>query len=73
MTPPANAIAWVSEQLDPIAIYLELSLENPFRRAIEYLLWGGGEVGVMVYEILVRYWHSTPEDDVRPLILLVSR
>lgn len=68
-----NTIAWVSEQLDPIGIYLELSLENPFSQALKHLLWGGGEVGVMVYEILVRYWHSTPEDDVRPLIFLISR
>jgi len=68
-----NTIAWVSEQLDPIGLYLELSLENPFTQALKHLLWGGGEVGVMVYEILVRYWHSTPEDDVRPLIFLISR
>lgn len=30
-------------------------------------------MGVMVYQILVRYWHSTAEDDVRPDIYLVSR
>ena len=63
----------MSEALDPIAIYLELSLKTPLRQAIEHLLWGGGEVGILVYEILVRYWHSTPEDDERPLIFLVSR
>lgn len=68
-----NTLAWVSEALDPIAIYLELSLKTPLRQAIEHLLWGGGEVGILVYEILVRYWHSTPEDDERPLIFLVSR
>lgn len=68
-----NTLAWVSEALDPIAIYLELSLKSQFQQAIEHLLWGGGEVGVLVYEILVRYWHSTPEDDERPLIFLVSR
>lgn len=69
----ANNIAWVSEQLDPIAIYLDLSLENPFRQSLKYLLWGEGEIGVMVHEVLVRHWHSTPEDDVRPTIFLVSR
>jgi hypothetical protein len=26
----------------------------------------------MVYTILLRYWESTPEDDVRPLIFLMS-
>ena len=68
----ANTIAWVSEQLDPIALFLELSQRNPFSQALQYLLWGEGEIGVLVYQILVRYWHSTPEDDVRPLIFLVS-
>ncbi|HEX2568156.1 MAG TPA: hypothetical protein VH877_01275 [Polyangia bacterium] len=68
----ANTIAWVSEQLDPIALYLELSLRNPLGQALEYLLWGEGETGILVYQILVRYWISTPENDVRPLIFLVS-
>jgi hypothetical protein len=68
----ANTIAWASEQLDPIALFLELSQRNPFTQAFRYLLWGEGEIGVLVYQILVRYWHSTPEDDVRPLIFLVS-
>jgi hypothetical protein len=26
----------------------------------------------MVYTILLRYWELTPEDDVRPLIFLMS-
>jgi len=68
----ANTIAWISEQLDPIALYLGLSLENPFTQAFKYLLWGEGETGILVYEILVRYWHTTEEDDVRPYIFLVS-
>lgn len=68
----ANTIAWVSEQIDPIALYLGLSLENPFTQALKYLIWGEGETGILVYEILVRYWHSTEEDDVRPYIFLVS-
>src|SRR5262249_52784026 len=68
----ANVIAWISEQIDPIAIYLQLSLENPFRQGVKYLLWGEGETGILVYEVLVKYWHATPEDDVRPYIFLVS-
>jgi hypothetical protein len=68
----ANAIAYVSEQLDPIALFLGLTLGNKMTQAIKYLLWGEGEVGVLVYEILVRYWEWTPEDDVRPLIFLMS-
>jgi hypothetical protein len=68
----ANAIAWISEQLDPIAIYLQLSLGNPFRQSLKYLAWGEGETGILVYEVLVKYWYATPEDDVRPYIFLVS-
>jgi hypothetical protein len=69
----ANALAWVSEQLDPIALYLDLSLGNQVTQALKFLRWGEGEIGVMVYQILVSYWRSTPEDDVRPYIFLVSR
>jgi hypothetical protein len=68
----ANSIAWASEQLDPNAIYLGLSLANPTTQALKFLLWGEGEVGVMVYEVLARYWNSTPEDDIRPYIFLIS-
>jgi hypothetical protein len=68
----ANAIAWISEEIDPIAIYLQLSLEHPFRQNLKYILWGEGETGLMVREVLLRYWHFTPEDDIRPLIFLVS-
>lgn len=68
----ANTIAWVSEQLDPIGLYLELSLRSQFEQAISYLLFGEGETGMMVHQILVRHWHSTRENDVRPLIFLVT-
>ncbi|MBI5548228.1 MAG: hypothetical protein HY901_30480 [Deltaproteobacteria bacterium] len=68
----ANTIAYISEQLDPIALFLGLTLSNKMAQSFKYLLWGEGEIGVLVYEILVRYWESTPEDDVRPLIFLMS-
>ena len=41
-------------------------------QAVRYLLFGEGETGLMVYTILLRYWEWTPEDDVRPLIFLMS-
>jgi len=41
-------------------------------QAIRYLLFGEGETGLMVYTILLRYWDWTPEEDVRPLIFLMS-
>ena len=31
-----------------------------------------GETGLMVYAVLLRYWEWTPEEDVRPLIFLMS-
>ena len=33
---------------------------------------GEGELGLMVYQILLRYWEWTPPGDVRPLIFLMS-
>jgi hypothetical protein len=32
----------------------------------------GFETGLMVYAVLLRYWEWTPEEDVRPLIFLMS-
>lgn len=68
----ANTIAWVSECIDPIAIYIGLTRRNLMSQAFRYLLLGEGETGLMVYTILLRYWDWTPEEDVRPLIFLVS-
>ena len=68
----ANTIAYVSELLDPVRLFLGLSRQNLMTQAFRYLLVGEGETGMMVYTILVRYWEWTPEDDVRPLIFLMS-
>ena len=68
----ANTIAYLSELLDPISIFIGLSRQDPMSQALRYLLWGEGETGLMLYTILVRYWEETPEEDVRPLIILMS-
>lgn len=68
----ANTIAYLSEQLDPISIYLGLSRQNLVTQSLRFLLLGEGEIGLMVYTILLRYWEWTPEDDVRPCIYLMS-
>lgn len=68
----ANTIAYVSELLDPISIFLGLTRQNTVSQAFRYLLWGEGETGIRVYEVLLRHWESTPEDDVRPLIFIMS-
>jgi predicted outer membrane lipoprotein len=68
----ANTIAYVSELIDPIALFLGLTRQNSVSQALSYLLWGMGETGILVYEILLRHWEETPEEDVRPLIFLMS-
>ena len=68
----ANTIAYVSEAIDPISIFIGLTRRELMGQAVRYLLFGEGETGLMVYTILLRYWDWTPEEDVRPLIFLMS-
>lgn len=68
----SNTIAYLSELIDPIGIFLGLTRKDLISQALKYLLLGEGETGLMVYTILLRYWEYTPEEDVRPLIFLMS-
>jgi hypothetical protein len=68
----ANTIAYVSEAIDPISIFIGLTRRDLMAQAIRYLLFGEGETGLIVYTILLRYWDWTAEEDVRPLIFLMS-
>jgi hypothetical protein len=68
----ANSIAYISELIDPIGIFLGLTRQNLVTQSLRYLFLGEGETGLMVYTILLSYWEWTPEDDVRPLIFLMS-
>ena len=69
----ANTIAYVSELVDPVSLFLGLTRQNLMTQAARYLVFGEGEVGLMVYKILLRYWSwTTGEEDVRPLIFLMS-
>jgi hypothetical protein len=68
----ANTIAYVSECIDPISIFVGLTRRGLTSQAVRYLLFGEGETGLMVYTILLRYWDWTSEEDVRPLIFLMS-
>ena len=68
----ANSLAYLSELIDPVSIVLQLTRRNLMSQSLDYLLLGEGEVGLSVYSILIRYWEWTPEDDVRPLIFLMS-
>jgi hypothetical protein len=69
----ANTIAYLSELLDPISLFLGLTQQNLMTQSIKYVLWGEGETGLMVYMILLRYWRwTTEEEDVRPNIFLMT-
>jgi hypothetical protein len=68
----ANTIAFVSEHIDPISIFVGLTRRDLMAQAARYLLFGEGETGLMVYAVLLRYWKWTPEEDVRPHIFLMS-
>ena len=68
----ANTIAYLSEMVDPISIFLSLTRKDLTQQAFRFLFFGEGETGLLVYAILLRYWGSTAEDDVRPRIHLLS-
>ena len=68
----ANAIAYLSELLDPISILLGLTTKNLMKQSISYLFWGEGETALVAYTILVRYWEWTKRTSVRPRIFLMS-
>lgn len=68
----ANSIAYLSESIDPISIFLGLTRKNLVTQSLRFLLWGEGETALLVYAILLRFWFMTPEEDVRPLIFLMS-
>lgn len=68
----ANTIAYISELIDPLSIFIGLTRLGLMTQAFRYLFLGEGETGLMVYTILLRYWDWTPEEDVRPLIFLMS-
>jgi hypothetical protein len=68
----ANTIACVSEAIEPISIFIGLTRRSLVAQVVRFLMFGGGEAGLMVYMILLRYWDWTPEEDVRPLIFLMS-
>jgi hypothetical protein len=68
----ANTIAYLSELIQPTSLFLGLTRKNMLGQALSYLVFGEGETGIMVYRILVKYWEWTEDDDVRPLIFLMS-
>ncbi len=68
----ANSVAYISELLDPISLVLGLTRKPLMKQSLEYLIFGEGETGLLVYSILVRYWEQIKRVSGLPLILLVS-
>ncbi|MGC2108245.1 MAG: hypothetical protein WA655_01930 [Candidatus Korobacteraceae bacterium] len=68
----ANSIAYISELLQPRSVVLGLTHRTLMKQSLEYLLFGEGETGLLVYSILIRYWESVKRTVGLPLILLVS-
>jgi hypothetical protein len=68
----ANSIAYISELLRPISMVLGLTRRTLMRQSLEYIFFGEGETGLLVYSILVRYWEATNQFKGQPVILLVS-
>ncbi len=68
----ANAIAYLGQQLQPIAIYLVLSGQNLMRQSFRYFLLGEGETGLMVYTILQHLWEAAKAPQEHPRLFLVS-
>ena len=67
----ANTIAYISELIDPLTVFLELTEQNLMLQSLRYLFWGEGEVGLTVYSILVRYWEWSCQET-RPTLYLMS-
>ena len=68
----ANTIAYVSIRLKATTTILHLTQEqSPLAQAFRYVLFGTGETGLMVYEILTGYWRERPEAE-RPALFLMT-
>jgi hypothetical protein len=68
----ANTIAFVTELIDPASLFIMLSGRNMMEQAFRYMLWGEGEIGLLVYSILVHYWEWVGRTADRPTLFLTS-
>jgi hypothetical protein len=68
----ANALAYIIQELHPMAVFLGLSRQNMMRQAFRYFLLGEGETGLMVYTILQHLWEVAKGTVERPCIFLMS-
>jgi hypothetical protein len=68
----ANTLAFIAELLDPVGIFVVLSGQNLMQQSLRYLFWGEGEVGMLVYAILVHYWNWSGRKADRPTLFLTT-
>ncbi len=69
----ANSIAYMSELIEPKSIFLELTRQNLMMQSLRYLFWGEGEIGLLVYSILVHYWEwARPAEESQPTLYLMT-
>ena len=68
----ANTIAYVSIRLRAKNIILHLAEgKSPLLQSLRYFPLGTGEIGLLVYEILINYWKEKPEEE-RPALFLMT-
>lgn len=68
----ANTLVYISLGLKARAVLMHLAEQRyPLNQAMKYILFGTGEVGLMVYEILTAYWSDRPVPE-RPLLFLMT-
>ena len=67
----ANTIAYLSDLLNPNTVVLGLTQRNLMKQALGFVLFGEGEVGLVVYSVLVKFWEVHPKPD-HPLLFLIS-
>ena len=68
----ANTLVYISLELKARAVLMHLAEQRyPLNQAMKYILFGTGEVGLMVYEILTAYWKDRPAPE-RPLLFLMA-
>lgn len=68
----ANTLVYISLVLNARAVLMHLSQQHyPLNQTLKYMLFGTGEIGLMVYEILTSYWKRKPEPE-RPLLFLMA-
>jgi len=67
----ANAIAFLTDVLNPISVILGLTQRNVMKQSLAFVLWGEGETGLVVYSVLVKFWEVNPKPR-HPLLFLMS-